>query len=89
MSDPTLQDYEAMYAGLLCAWDRGELRGPINHYNHEGGVAVSGFEMRQWLSMQCVKCRYDWSLRKLPYLQEAMQRYWQELSENGLNPKET
>lgn len=37
----------------------------IQHYCHEGGWKVKGFNEKQWLYIHCNECGYDWALWKL------------------------
>ena len=68
MPDPTLQEFGRIFNGMLCRWCGAELSGPLQSYNHEGGVLLHGFEMPQWVFTRCPKCRYDWSYRKIDIL---------------------
>lgn len=63
--NPTLAEIGQMVTGKTCRWCGATLPTVIDHYNHSGGVMVSGFEIPQWLSVKCPKCDYDWSLWKL------------------------
>jgi len=65
MADPTLEQIGQMVQGKTCQWCGTALPTKIDHYNHTGGSSVAGFEMKQWLSVQCPKCEYEWSLWKL------------------------
>lgn len=38
---------------------------PIEHYPHNGGWHVHGFNGKQWLYVVCPKCDYQWALWKL------------------------
>lgn len=49
-----------------CRWCDTELqKDVIDAYEHDGGWAVYGHIHRLWLSIQCSKCKYDWSLWKV------------------------
>lgn len=64
---PRLCDYGKMLLGKRCTC-KGEpsLAGlPIAHYDHDGGWKVDGIENRQWLSVLCPNCTYEWALWKL------------------------
>lgn len=37
----------------------------IEHYTHNGGWIVEGFQDKQWLYVTCPKCGYQWALWKL------------------------
>jgi len=67
----TLNEYAALYEGLLCRWDAAPLSGVVSHYDHDGGDLVAGFAMPQWISMPCSKCGYEWGLRKIEILKGA------------------
>ncbi len=75
MPDMTLEDYAKLFEGLLCRWDHAPLTGKVDHYNHEGGEPIAGFEMPQWISMKCSECDYAWSLNKLPILRHHTERF--------------
>lgn len=60
-----IKDYERMVQGKSCRWCEYVLPSKVRRYNHHGGWKVSGFEQRQWLSVRCSRCDYDWSLEKL------------------------
>jgi len=62
----TLEEYKKMIERFTCQWCGIDLSDqPIDCYPHEGGWNVNGFEEKQWLSIQCPGCGYDWSLWKL------------------------
>jgi hypothetical protein len=49
----------------ICQWCGEELdTDDIDMYEHEGGWDV-GLPKKQWLSVHCHNCGYDWSLWKL------------------------
>jgi hypothetical protein len=51
---------------LTCGWCQTDLSGvPIEHYDHDGGYEVPGYEKKQWLYITCPKCHYQWALWKL------------------------
>ena len=64
----SLKDYAEMVEGKKCRWC-GEVliveEHDIDYYDHDGGWSVRGFDKKQWLSVHCEKCDYDWSLWKL------------------------
>jgi hypothetical protein len=60
-----IKDYERMVQGKSCRWCEYVLPSEVRHYNHMGGWQVVGFQQRQWLSVRCDRCSYDWSLEKL------------------------
>lgn len=64
---PNLSDYGRHLLGKRCDCNgHPSLAGiPIDHYDHVGGWKVGGIEDRVWLSVECPKCRYGWSLTKL------------------------
>lgn len=37
-------------------------------YDHSNGYKVDGFINKKWLYITCSKCGYDWSLKKLGFL---------------------
>lgn len=49
---------------------------PIDHYEHDSGWEVAGFDKKQWLSVKCPnpKCRYEWSLWKLENQMQRMRK---------------
>lgn len=67
----TLADYEAMIPEeeKTCYYCRGHGEighlGAIEHYDHEGGWTVEGFQRKQWLYKTCMRCGYQWALWKL------------------------
>jgi hypothetical protein len=60
-----LDDYGRLLRGKTCNFCGGPLSRLIDAYPHSGGWLVKGFQGRQWLSVRCRKCNYDWSLWKL------------------------
>jgi len=60
---PTLSWYEAV-TPKTCKICNGSL-GLIEHYDHDGGWLVDGFEKKQWLYRTCFKCGYQWAIWKL------------------------
>ncbi len=61
---PSLIDYEDMIKDKNCSYCNGHLGG-IEYYPHDGGWLVDGFSERQWLYKTCMKCGYQWALRKI------------------------
>lgn len=61
----TLQEYAALVGGKRCRWCKARLRKWVEHYDHAGGWAVTGFSERQWLYTVCPRCKYQWNLGKL------------------------
>lgn len=59
----TLEEYDKM-TKQNCPTCKTEL-GPIEFYPHDGGWKVEGYDTRLWLSKNCRRCRYDWSLWKI------------------------
>ena len=60
-----LEDYKKYLEGQKCRWCGTSLENcEIEHYPHEDGWEVEGFEERQWLYVTCPKCGYQWSLWK-------------------------
>jgi hypothetical protein len=41
------------------------LKKTLNAYEHDYGWSVVGYAHKLWLSRQCGKCGYEWSLHKL------------------------
>jgi hypothetical protein len=37
----------------------------IKTYDHEGGIAVKGYDKKQWVYFHCKKCDYDSALWKI------------------------
>ena len=37
----------------------------IKTYDHEGGIAVKGYDKKQWVYLHCKKCEYDSALWKV------------------------
>jgi hypothetical protein len=65
---PTLGDYQDTVKHLTnwkCPNCQERLGPQIDRYDHDGGWLVAGFERRQWLSIKCSGCHYEWSLWKL------------------------
>ena len=62
-----ITDYEKMLEGKTCRWHNAPVKLPqkIDSYDHSGGYTVEGFDQKQWLSVRCVECSYDWSIWKL------------------------
>ena len=61
-----LEDYQKLLKGKKCRWCGTPLEDlPIEHYDHDDGWEVEGFERRQWLYVVCPKCGYQWALWKL------------------------
>jgi len=68
MLKPSLSDYQDTVKHLTnwkCPNCGGRLGPKLDRYDHDGGWLVEGFERRQWLSIKCAGCHYDWSLWKL------------------------
>jgi hypothetical protein len=62
----TLEDYSKLIKIKRCRWCDTPLPiQDIDHYPHQYGWTVRGFDEKQWLSVRCPKCRYEWSLWKL------------------------
>lgn len=61
----TLKEYAEMIKDKTCNWCGEELPDLIDTYEHKYGWDVEGFPTKQWLSVHCPKCDYDWSLWKL------------------------
>jgi len=64
----SLDDYAEMVEGTKCKWC-GKVfiveGSDIDYYDHSDGWTVKGFSKKQWLSVHCETCEYDWSLWKL------------------------
>ena len=60
----TVEDYLDMSSNE-CGWDREPLKKTLNAYEHDYGWSVVGYAHKLWLSRQCGKCGYEWSLHKL------------------------
>ena len=82
-----LSDYGKMLLGKRCTCqaEPSLAAQPIDHYDHSGGWRVDGFEFRQWLSVECPKCKYQWSLRKLGVTGKASfeEQLWEEIRMYG------
>ncbi len=61
----TLKEYYGMVKTTTCRWCGDSLSTKVDYYEHSGGYDVVGFAKRQWLSVKCQECGYDWSLWKL------------------------
>lgn len=62
----TLEEWKASCKILTCQWCGASLRqSEVDHYPHPDGLRVAGMGDRQWLSLHCHGCGYDWSLWKL------------------------
>ena len=57
-----------------CKWCSHRLNRVIDHYPHSGGYWVKGFTEKQWLSMECSNCGYEWSLWKLGFPRESQNK---------------
>lgn len=49
---PTLDQYQALLEGKTYGDDQNLGALPIEHYDHDHGWSVDGFEKRQWLSIK-------------------------------------
>jgi len=67
------REYQEAIKEDVCKWCgyRGLSKLPVDMYPHENGWTVAGELERQWLSVRCPKCDYDWSLWKLGVPREA------------------
>jgi hypothetical protein len=61
---PTLEQYRAQVM-CDCHWCKGSLSQTVDIYEHDSGWYVNGLDKKQWLSVKCLKCGYDWSFNKL------------------------
>jgi hypothetical protein len=72
----TLDFYQNLIKGATCKWCASRSAGrpakevslehlTIEHYEHDGGWPVKGYQQRRWLYVTCPKCDYQWSLWKL------------------------
>ncbi len=61
----TLKEYAELVKGKKCNWCNGDLNETVDAYEHSSGWEVKGFPTKQWLSVRCENCDYDWSLWKL------------------------
>ena len=62
---PTLKEYAEMVKDKRCDWCVGELSDTVDAYDHYAGWEVKDNPNKQWLSVRCLDCGYDWSLWKL------------------------
>jgi hypothetical protein len=62
---PSLDDYLLMTTKMQCRLCEIPLPRIIDHYDHQGGWPVRGFDKKQWLSIKCDKCGTQYSLWKL------------------------
>jgi len=63
---PSLEDYRKQIKDDKCSCGYvGLSKLRIEHYDHDGGWPVEGFEEKQWLYVTCPKCGYQWALWKL------------------------
>jgi len=60
-----LCDYAKLLREKRCPGCEKPLSQSIQHYNNTGGWEVKGFQVRQWLYVNCPTCKYDWALWKL------------------------
>ena len=52
--------------GEKCRWRKTKLGDQrVQFYEHHGGYEVDGYDKRQWLYVECPKCKYEWNLNKL------------------------
>jgi hypothetical protein len=68
---PTPKEYANLLEGKMCVdCGKGELTAEhIEHYPHDSGWAVDGYESLQWLFVVCPRsfCGYQNSLHKLGF----------------------
>jgi len=62
---PTLAEYRKLVKRNECTWDDHKLPEQVDAYPHPDGWRVAGMDEKQWLSIKCPKCGYEWSLNKL------------------------
>lgn len=62
---PTLTDYREQINTEECRWDGRKLAPTVDAYPHAEGWPVKFMEGKQWLSVKCPHCGYEWSLNKL------------------------
>lgn len=60
-----LEDYAQLVKERHCRTCGRKLPAKIEHYDHEGGWKVDGYDERQWLYVNCPNCGYDNALWKL------------------------
>ena len=65
ITPPSLEQYRAQITYQRCRWCNALLPGTVDIYEHESGWYVKDLDKKQWLSLKCIKCDYDWSLNKL------------------------
>jgi len=58
-------DYAQLVKGKKCKICGSKLPAEVEHYDHEGGWIVDGYEKRQWLYTRCRRCGYKNALWKL------------------------
>jgi hypothetical protein len=62
----TIGDYQNLVQNVQCAGCGTTLEAPlVDYYSHDAGWNVAGVIGKQWLSVNCYKCRYDTSLNKI------------------------
>lgn len=63
----TLKDYKAIIDNLEPECDCGTPLLPVDleHYDHDGGWYVEGFDEKQWLYLECPDCGYQTALWKI------------------------
>lgn len=53
-------------SNLHCHFCEAPLDGDaVCRYDHDGGIMVKDFPVKQWVYVHCRKCGYDWALWKL------------------------
>ena len=61
---PTLAEYRARITRTDCPDCHKPLSQEVQHYNHEFGYPVKGFDLLQWLHIECKGCA-DWAIWKI------------------------
>jgi hypothetical protein len=61
----TAEQYLAKVKRRLCLFDGVPLHWRLDMRDHDDGWDVVGFDHKMWLSLQCPKCNYDWTIGKL------------------------
>lgn len=62
----TLEEYRLAVTVDVCRWCNTDItEQSIDTYEHDGGWIVEGFDEKQWLSIQCPSCGYEWALWKI------------------------
>jgi hypothetical protein len=64
----SIDDFRTFLATKTCTHDNASLKnGKVAYYRHEGGIDIDG-KGKVWLYVECPKCGYGWSFKKLGFV---------------------